>query len=344
MLFGGRLRSWLQLAATHQVLPACCAHSSRATRSKRALEKEPAPPPAPPKRCVLHALRRFRRGERPCMRALGVPPHAQLRPLCHAAACPLDASQRRHARPRPPTPAHARSAHRHLLALSLTTRGRLCVHVAIRSRASASRKRKSSTPMSDQPNDSNALSGSRASAPPSHAGSSSATHHASNAGGSGGSSPGSSGEDGPRRASASGLSGLDEAEQEALDQLEASAASAQSWGAPSNALHGLLRKLGAGLDDLLPSMSASHSRLKGILSGLRADDDGSQIAALSELCELLSIGAPPCPTRTRTRGGAPIGRRAPPRAHASRYGEIRREKRLPRVRSPVPSPGYVRRH
>ena len=55
-------------------------------------------------------------------------------------------------------------------------------------------------------------------------------------------------------------------------------------------MHGLLRKLGAGLDDLLPSVSASHSRLKAILAGLKADDDGRQLVALSELCELLSIG------------------------------------------------------
>ena len=85
---------------------------------------------------------------------------------------------------------------------------------------------------------------------------------------------------------------LDEAEQEALDRLEESAANAQSWGAPSNALHGLLRKLGAGLDDLLPSISASHSKLKAILTGLKADDDGRQLVSLNELCELLSIGAP----------------------------------------------------
>ncbi|GBG69914.1 hypothetical protein CBR_g4741 [Chara braunii] len=61
----------------------------------------------------------------------------------------------------------------------------------------------------------------------------------------------------------------------------------------SSALHGLLRKLGAGLDDLLPSASASmqNSRLKGILAGLRADgEEGRQLESLSQLCELLSIG------------------------------------------------------
>ncbi|XP_010327414.1 E3 ubiquitin-protein ligase UPL3 [Solanum lycopersicum] len=66
----------------------------------------------------------------------------------------------------------------------------------------------------------------------------------------------------------------------------------------SSALQGLLRKLGAGLDDLLPSsamVSASSSqqngRLKKILSGLRADgEEGKQIEALTQLCVMLSIG------------------------------------------------------
>lgn len=66
----------------------------------------------------------------------------------------------------------------------------------------------------------------------------------------------------------------------------------------SSALQGLLRKLGAGLDDLLPSSAmgssaASHQsgRLKKILSGLRADgEEGRQVEALTQLCEMLSIG------------------------------------------------------
>ncbi|KAM7482746.1 hypothetical protein LguiB_007329 [Lonicera macranthoides] len=66
----------------------------------------------------------------------------------------------------------------------------------------------------------------------------------------------------------------------------------------SSALQGLLRKLGAGLDDLLPSSamasaSSSHQsgRLKKILSGLRADgEEGKQVEALTQLCEILSIG------------------------------------------------------
>ncbi|KAL1541164.1 E3 ubiquitin-protein ligase upl3 [Salvia divinorum] len=65
----------------------------------------------------------------------------------------------------------------------------------------------------------------------------------------------------------------------------------------SSALQGLLRKLGAGLDDLLPSSamgsaSSSHQsgRLKKILSGLRADgEEGRQVEALTQLCDMLSI-------------------------------------------------------
>ena len=76
--------------------------------------------------------------------------------------------------------------------------------------------------------------------------------------------------------------------QQALEMMEES--ESRQWGGPSHALHGLLRKMGAGLDDLLPSVSASHSRLKTILAGMKSDDDGRQLVALSELCELLSIG------------------------------------------------------
>mmetsp|Transcript_12243 Transcript_12243/g.39389 ORF Transcript_12243/g.39389 Transcript_12243/m.39389 type:complete len:1911 (-) Transcript_12243:1069-6801(-) len=86
---------------------------------------------------------------------------------------------------------------------------------------------------------------------------------------------------------------LEAAEQEALDMLDESATRAragQEWGGPSNALQGLLRKLGAGLDDLLPSASSSHGRLKTILASLRGSDEGMQLASLSELCEMLSIG------------------------------------------------------
>ncbi|XP_057456554.1 E3 ubiquitin-protein ligase UPL3 [Lotus japonicus] len=73
----------------------------------------------------------------------------------------------------------------------------------------------------------------------------------------------------------------------------------QNLTSASSALQGLLRKLGAGLDDLLPSSamgvsgSSSHQsgRLKKILFGLRADgEEGRQVEALTQLCELLSIG------------------------------------------------------
>ncbi|KAJ1270393.1 hypothetical protein BS78_06G049000 [Paspalum vaginatum] len=76
----------------------------------------------------------------------------------------------------------------------------------------------------------------------------------------------------------------------------------------STALQGLLRKLGAGLDDILPSSALSAAaaaaaassssasgqlggRLKKILVGLRADgEEGRQVEALTQLCEMLSIG------------------------------------------------------
>ncbi|TVU13329.1 hypothetical protein EJB05_40379 [Eragrostis curvula] len=75
----------------------------------------------------------------------------------------------------------------------------------------------------------------------------------------------------------------------------------------STALQGLLRKLGAGLDEILPSSALSAAaaaaassssasgqlsgRMKKILSGLRADgEDGRQVEALTQLCEMLSIG------------------------------------------------------
>ncbi|KAL8242366.1 hypothetical protein R6Q59_012668 [Mikania micrantha] len=72
----------------------------------------------------------------------------------------------------------------------------------------------------------------------------------------------------------------------------------QNLTSASSALQGLLRKLGAGLDDLLPSSamasaSSSHQsgRLKKILSGLRADgEEKKQVEALAQLCDMLSIG------------------------------------------------------
>uniref|UniRef100_A0A2P2MVF2 HECT-type E3 ubiquitin transferase n=1 Tax=Rhizophora mucronata TaxID=61149 RepID=A0A2P2MVF2_RHIMU len=72
----------------------------------------------------------------------------------------------------------------------------------------------------------------------------------------------------------------------------------QNLTSASSALQGLLRKLGAGLDDLLPpsgmpSASSSHQsgKHKKILSGLRADgEEGKQVEALTQLCDMLSIG------------------------------------------------------
>ncbi|WOK98807.1 E3 ubiquitin-protein ligase [Canna indica] len=72
----------------------------------------------------------------------------------------------------------------------------------------------------------------------------------------------------------------------------------QNLTSASSALQGLLRKLGAGFDDLLPasallasSSSQQSGRLKKILSGLRADgEEEKQVDALNQLCDMLSIG------------------------------------------------------
>ncbi|KAF8083082.1 hypothetical protein N665_0792s0011 [Sinapis alba] len=58
----------------------------------------------------------------------------------------------------------------------------------------------------------------------------------------------------------------------------------------SNAFQGFLRKLGAGLDDLLPSSHLDGGRMKKILSGLRSQgEEGKQVEALTQLCDILSI-------------------------------------------------------
>ncbi|KAK9798991.1 hypothetical protein WJX73_009807 [Symbiochloris irregularis] len=56
-----------------------------------------------------------------------------------------------------------------------------------------------------------------------------------------------------------------------------------------DALQGLLRKLGAGFEDILPSGGASGARLKSILVQLRQDDEIQQLDGLGQLCELLSV-------------------------------------------------------
>mmetsp|Transcript_28840 Transcript_28840/g.46657 ORF Transcript_28840/g.46657 Transcript_28840/m.46657 type:complete len:2038 (+) Transcript_28840:79-6192(+) len=59
----------------------------------------------------------------------------------------------------------------------------------------------------------------------------------------------------------------------------------------STALHGLLRKLGAGIDDLFPSASMGHSRLRTLLTILKTEtEDHKQLECLSELCDILSMG------------------------------------------------------
>ncbi|KAL5066522.1 hypothetical protein RYX36_028259 [Vicia faba] len=65
----------------------------------------------------------------------------------------------------------------------------------------------------------------------------------------------------------------------------------------SSALQGLLRKLGIGFDDLIPMSGSGSSayqdgRFKKILSALRADgEEGPQVEALTQLCEMLSIAS-----------------------------------------------------
>ena len=57
-------------------------------------------------------------------------------------------------------------------------------------------------------------------------------------------------------------------------------------------LQALLRRLGGGLEDLLPNAGHVSGKLKQILVGLKADgDDIRQIAALNELCEVLVISS-----------------------------------------------------
>lgn len=58
------------------------------------------------------------------------------------------------------------------------------------------------------------------------------------------------------------------------------------------ALQGLLRSLGAGLDDMFPiPTGSSQSRIRGILNTLRSSEDSSmQLDALTQLCDYLSVG------------------------------------------------------
>ncbi len=57
----------------------------------------------------------------------------------------------------------------------------------------------------------------------------------------------------------------------------------------------LLRKLGGGLEDLIPGAGGgggAHGQFREILSGLRAvGDDSAQMVALTNLCELLSMSS-----------------------------------------------------
>jgi E3 ubiquitin-protein ligase TRIP12 len=91
----------------------------------------------------------------------------------------------------------------------------------------------------------------------------------------------------------------EEAEQQMADMAEAQhdvpgspAALSRDLASASSALHGLLAKLGAGLDDLVPGAAMNHGRLKALLAGLRAEgDDSRQLEALMQLCDLLAIAS-----------------------------------------------------
>uniref|UniRef100_A0A453MNZ2 HECT-type E3 ubiquitin transferase n=1 Tax=Aegilops tauschii subsp. strangulata TaxID=200361 RepID=A0A453MNZ2_AEGTS len=82
------------------------------------------------------------------------------------------------------------------------------------------------------------------------------------------------------------------------DDDSAAAPFPPSFTSASTALQGLLRRLGAGLDDLLPGSAAAaaassttSAQLKRILAGLQAEGDESrQLGSLMQLCEMLSIG------------------------------------------------------
>eukprot|EP00170_Pyropia_yezoensis_P003822 contig_15974_g3833 len=60
----------------------------------------------------------------------------------------------------------------------------------------------------------------------------------------------------------------------------------------SSTLQGLLRRLGAGLDDLFPAAGSAASRLRQVLAVIRQPgDESSLMSALTQLCELLSVGS-----------------------------------------------------
>ncbi|GAX77476.1 hypothetical protein CEUSTIGMA_g4920.t1 [Chlamydomonas eustigma] len=65
----------------------------------------------------------------------------------------------------------------------------------------------------------------------------------------------------------------------------------RDFSSASSALQGLLRKLGAGFEDMLPGvMSMGSSQVKSIITGLKqSDDESQQLSSLTELCEFLSI-------------------------------------------------------
>lgn len=67
----------------------------------------------------------------------------------------------------------------------------------------------------------------------------------------------------------------------------------RDFSSASSALQGLLRKLGAGFEDMLPGvLGMGGSKVKAIVTGLRSfDDESQQLSSLTELCEFLSIAS-----------------------------------------------------
>jgi E3 ubiquitin-protein ligase TRIP12 len=94
-----------------------------------------------------------------------------------------------------------------------------------------------------------------------------------------------------RRTAISGSSGRDAAPSTSSsgDNDESSDA---DFGARAASLQGLLSRLGAGLDDLMPSSSWARTRMKTVLAGLKADDDMRQLESLTELCEVRCTNRP----------------------------------------------------
>ena len=110
------------------------------------------------------------------------------------------------------------------------------------------------------------------------------------AGGNIGGSDGGAGGDNASRAAAA-MADAERALREALEgRMRGGGDNSDGGAGNASALHGLLRRLGAGLEELMPGMGATSSRLKALLQALKQEgDDSAQMEALGELCEVLSM-------------------------------------------------------